>query len=76
MEDIINKNLILGMIRTPEHNQKISQANKGKKHNYSSTQDRVCYNNGTNNKFINKNDIPYYESNGWIKGMINTRWDK
>ena len=76
MEDIINKNLILGMIRTPEHNQKISKANKGKKHNYSSTQDRVCYNNGTNNKFINKNDIPYYESNGWIKGMINTRWDK
>lgn len=76
IEDIINQNLILGMIRTPEHNQKISEANRGKIHNYSSTQGRVCYNNGINNRFINKDDISYYESNGWIKGMINTRWEK
>ena len=76
IEDIINQNLILGMIRTPEHNRKISEANRGKIHNYSSTQGRVCYNNGINNRFINKDDISYYESNGWIKGMINTRWEK
>jgi hypothetical protein len=64
------------MIRTPEHNQNIAKAHKGKKHNYSSTKDRICYNNGICNKFINKEDTSYYENNGWVKGMINTRWDK
>lgn len=76
MEDVANRNLTFGMIRKPEHNQKISQALKGKKHNYSSTKNKICYNNGIYNKFINRDDIAYYESNGWVKGMINTRWDK
>lgn len=76
MEEIINRNLTLGMIRTPEHNEKIAKAHKGKKHNYSSTKNKICYNNGIYNKFINEDDIPYYEDSGWIKGMINTRWDK
>lgn len=73
-EEIQKNNYLLGMIRTPEHNAKISKSNKGKKHNYSSTQDRICYNDGTNNKFIYPYETEYYEQMGWTKGMLNGRW--
>lgn len=76
IKDIIDKKLMLGMIRKPEHNKKISEAHKGKKHNYSLTQNKICYNNGIKNKFINQNEVLEYEEKGWKKGMINTRWEK
>ena len=75
-DEIKSRNLVLGMIRTEEHNQKIAKANKGKCHNYSSTKSRICYNNGLKNIFIYPFEIEKYEKEGWVKGMINTRWEK
>lgn len=76
LEEIRQNDYVLGMIRTPEHNAKISAANKGRKHNYSSTQNCICYNNGNKNKFIHLDEATYYEELGWVKGMINNRWEK
>lgn len=73
MEDeIVSNGFSHGMIRTKEHNYKIAMANKGKKHNYSSTRDRHCYNDGKSNRFLLSDEIKDYEANGWRKGMIHT----
>ena len=73
-----DKKYTRGMIRTEEHNKKIGLALKGKKKNSNnlSTLGRKCYNNGVKNIFLKPEDIKYYENNGWVKGMINARWDK
>lgn len=34
----------------------------------SPTTDKICINNGTKNKFINKNDVDFYLDSGWIIG--------
>lgn len=75
-EEIKARNLTLGLLRTKEHNQKISKSHKGKKHNYSSTQSRICYNNGIVNIFIYPSDIEEYETAGWVKGMIRKRQER
>ena len=68
------KGLHKGMLRDAEHNHKIALSHKGKKHSYSSTQDRVAYNKDKHNKFIKQDEIPLYETMGWVRGLYNPRW--
>lgn len=65
---------VKGLIRTPEHNHKISIANKGKPKSYASCLGKICVNKDKQNKFINPIDLDFFIAQGWQKGMFNPRW--
>lgn len=43
---------------------KIAAAHKGKKHDYSSTANKICVNDGQHNKFISEDEMSHYQHMG------------
>lgn len=47
-----------------KNNMKIAAAHKGKKHDYSSTANKICVNDGQHNKFISEDEMSHYQHMG------------